>query len=158
MPGPKRGTSAGSALLLLPLVWTTACASTEPQTRGFALPPGDPTAGQLAFQELRCTACHQVDEVALPKPVADPPVPLVLGGRRLVVPNDAELVTAIIYPEHRITPMIAEKAGIEGELSRMGDYKPVMTVQQLVDLVSFLKAHYQKALGAAGNLQGPAGR
>jgi hypothetical protein len=127
----------------LVLAVTLACAQTRKSSSGFHLPDGDPQRGQQVFVDLKCNACHRVQGVDLPAPVADPPVPVVLGGVVYGVRTDGELAASIIDPSHRLAPgyRVTEVA-VGTEKSRMGDYSEAMTVRELVDLVAFLQAHY----------------
>lgn len=136
MRGPVVG-----ALVVLSTLALCGCEAPQKSAAAFHLPDGDPVRGRAAFVELRCHACHAVAGVTdLPKPVADPPLPFVLGGKSAVVRTDGEMVTAILDPSHRIT--MASPAGVQsGRLSRMGDFTEAMTVRQLIDLVAFVHAH-----------------
>jgi hypothetical protein len=119
-----------------------ACAAQHKSASGFRLPDGDARKGREAFIELRCHACHSVDGVELPAPVAEPPVPVVLGGSLTRVPTDGELVTAIVHPSHGLAPRFVRTEVQAGSLSRMGDFGEAMTVRQLVDIVAFLHSRY----------------
>jgi hypothetical protein len=91
---------------------------------------------------MRCHACHEVVGAELPNPVAEPQVPVRLGGVVPAYRTDGELVTAIINPSHRITGGQDKRLVTSGGLSRMGDFGEVMTVRELVDLVAFLQSRY----------------
>jgi hypothetical protein len=65
--------------------------------------------------------------VEIPPPVADPPLPVSLGGTVPRPRNDGELVTSIINPSHRITYGHAPELVKSGGESRMADYSEVMT-------------------------------
>ena len=107
------------------------------------LPPGDAARGQAAFVKLRCHSCHRVQGVRLPSPVASPPVPITLGEAPSSY-TDAYLVTSIIAPSHNITRSeLGESVASKG-VSRMGDFTSVMTVRQLVDIVTFLRKHARR--------------
>lgn len=128
---------AVGALLLV------ACQAGPKSALGFRLPDGDVEAGQVAFVALQCNSCHRVEGVeGLPEPVADPPVPLMLGGEEPYQRTDGELVTAIISPSHRLATSHPDARSGEGSQSRMGDFSEAMTVRQLIDVVAFLHAHY----------------
>lgn len=100
------------------------------------LPQGDPGAGRQAFITLRCTGCHRVSgDPELPAPVAAEGGPVL--GDRATIHTPGSLATAIVAPSHTIAPGGA--AWREGELSRMGEYASIMTIQQLADLVSYLE-------------------
>src|SRR3989304_4554260 len=115
----------------------------EKSPSGFRLPEGDAQAGQAAFLELQCTACHQVRGMDLPGPVADPTVPVALGGTVDYQPTDGRFVTSIINPSHKLAPGYPKELIKSGGISRMPDYSDVMTVRQLVDLVAFLHSRYK---------------
>jgi hypothetical protein len=95
------------------------------------------------FLEMKCNACHTVKGLDLPPPVADPPVPVPLGGVVDYQPTDGRFVTAIIYPAHKIAPGLPEELVKSGDGSRMADYGDFLTVRQLVDLVAFLHTRYE---------------
>jgi hypothetical protein len=134
---------AWSAVILLGAFAATSCGPAHKSSAGFHLPDGDPLAGKAAFVELKCNACHRVAGVDLPGPVADPAVPVVLGGRTPSTRTDGELVTAIVDPSHKLAPRGPRASLTSGSLSRMGDFSDAMTVRQLIDVVAFLQAHYE---------------
>lgn len=120
-----------------------ACAQTRKSSTGFHLPDGDVQRGKHVFVDLKCNSCHRVDGVNLPAPVADPPVPVVLGGTVLQVRTDGELAAAIIDPSHRMASGYRLAEVRAGSLSRMGNYSQQMTVRELVDLVAFLQSRFE---------------
>ena len=119
------------------------CNASPRSSAGFRLPDGDVTKGLGAFIEMRCHNCHRVAGLDLPPPVAEPPVPVVLGGEVPYAKTDGELVTSIINPSHRIAPGWKPELVQRGELSRMPDYGDIMTVRQVVDIVAFLQSRYK---------------
>lgn len=113
----------------------------NPQARGFSLPPGDADRGRAAFVSLGCPQCHTVvGEPSLQ--VAEPQLQISLGGRTTRVKTYGDLVTSIINPSHRISATGPGTTNADGT-SAMRAYNDVMTVQQLVDLVTFLQDHYE---------------
>lgn len=122
-----------------------ACQADRRSPAGFRLPEGDVGRGQAAFVDLRCNACHRVAGVALAPPIAEPPVPVILGGEVPHARTDGDLVTSIINPSHRIAPGHARELVTKGERSRMPEYSEIMTVRQMIDLVAFLQSRYQVA-------------
>ena len=119
------------------------CASPEKSPSGFRLPDGDVQAGQAAFLELQCNACHKVRGLDLPGPVAEPPVPIALGGTVDYQPTDGRFVTSVINHSHKLARGYPKQSIESGGISRMADYSDVMTVRQLVDLVAFLHSRYE---------------
>lgn len=127
------------------LILATACDSP-----GLYIPEGDAEAGREVFATLECHSCHRVLAENFPAPIADPPVPVVLGS-----PMDKKsrtyLAESILASSHSFAKPREEIIGLvilqptyedigEGGESRMGDYKDAMTVKQWVDLVAYLDA------------------
>jgi hypothetical protein len=131
----------------IPLLWLalllSSCAAPERSGSGFRLPEGDVKAGQAAFLELQCNACHKVKGLDLPGPVADPPVPVALGGTVDYQPTDGRFLTSIINPSHKLARGYPKQQVESGGISRMADYSDVMTVRQMIDLVAFLHSRYE---------------
>lgn len=102
----------------------------------FYLPQGDAVAGRLVLMQMRCTHCHAVEGDAFDPPVADPPVPVVLGPALADQPP-WRVAESIIAPNHRVAdgPDVTSLG-----LSRMGDFGGIMTVEQLTDLVAYLRS------------------
>lgn len=116
----------------------------------FALPAGDAQRGRDAFVALQCHACHSVADIERAESDVEPPIDKQLGGTVSKVKSYEDLVTSIINPSHRLAArypadMMVEIADETGK-SRMPNYNDVMTVQQLVDLVTFLRAEYRVAV------------
>jgi hypothetical protein len=88
--------------------------------------------------------------VAFAAPVADPPVPVVLGGVVSQARSDGDLVAAIIDPSYRLTGHHPTTSVRSGALSRMGDFSEAMTARQLIDLVAFLQSTYDVQPPVAG--------
>jgi hypothetical protein len=131
------------ALVVVAAFLAGACAQGRKGSAGFHLPDGDVTNGQAVFVAMKCHACHRVTGMELPPPVADPPVPVVLGGRVPQARTDGELVAAIVDPSHRLAVGYRPEAVKTGDLSRMGEFSDVMTVRELIDLVAFLQSRYE---------------
>ena len=66
-----------------------------------------------------------------------------LGGSVNYQPTDGRFVTSIINPDHKLAPGYPTENVQEDGVSRMADYRDVMTVRQLVDLVAFLHSRYE---------------
>ena len=127
-------------LVILVSILLAAC---DPQSRGFSLPPGDIDRGRATFVELGCPQCHRVvgdDQLGLENPDAQMQVDL--GGRVTRVNTYGDLVTSVINPSHRISTKGPNTNDAEGN-SSMRVYNDVMTVAQLVDLVTFLQENYE---------------
>lgn len=112
-----------------------------------ALPEGDVQRGKEAFVALSCNSCHEVGDIEKIESDQAPAIHKELGGSVTRVKSYADLVTSIINPSHRLSArfpqdMTAEIADEYGK-SRMPSYNDVMTVQQLVDIVTFLQPEYR---------------
>lgn len=113
----------------------------EPNARGFVLPDGDLERGASTFQALECDACHSVGDIAWQGGEDTAEVPL--GGTVTRVKTYGQLVTSVINPSHRIArSYLGEEVAEDGE-SKMRRYNDVMTVQQLVDVVTYLQSQYE---------------
>jgi hypothetical protein len=130
-----------SIALLSCLAALAACSPESPF--GFRLPDGDAAAGQQAFVDLRCNACHEVSGV--PIEYLEGVARISLGGKTTRIKTYGELVTSIINPSHKIAPPHRD-AGAEHRGESLMTYaylNEIMTVQQLVDLVAFLQPTYE---------------
>ena len=119
-----------------------ACDSGRYSSAGFCLPAdGNAERGRQAFVELGCPSCHGVSGVDLPRPTAQPSIPVVLGGEVHKRLSDAYLVTAMIYPSYQLAPYAKDQITSDG-ISRMPSYSDRMTVRQMIDVVAFLQSRY----------------
>ena len=66
-----------------------------------------------------------------------------LGGKVTNLRTYDDLVTAIINPSHRLAKGYAPELVSKDGKSRMTVYNDVMTVSQLIDLVTFLQGRYE---------------
>ena len=119
------------------------CTPEAKSGKGFALPEGDVQRGQETFAQLQCQACHTVSGVTFENLEAQSEEKIVaLGGAKTRVQTYGDLVTSIINPSHRFAKGYpVEQVAADGE-SKMRLYNEQMTVQQLIDLVTFLQSHY----------------
>lgn len=108
------------------------------------LPEGRASRGRTVFQEKRCTLCHVVDGVPLSSGVDQPPMRIRLGGGAgdRLVPH--EIATEIASPSRWVS--IHRPDGTREDLgpadSPMPDLARHLTVQDLADLVEFLRPAY----------------
>jgi mono/diheme cytochrome c family protein len=134
--------SLALAVLLALVFWAlpavTAAPAAEPglQKVTMMLPNGDPAAGRVAFQVLKCTTCHRVaGQADLPAPVSSNRGPS-LGPVTARKPA-GEIASSIVAPSHTLSD---GRKRAEGRLSPMGDFSQAMTVRQLSDLVAYLRS------------------
>lgn len=112
----------------------------------FRLPEGDPVAGQQAFWYLRCHACHDVRGVVTPSDTVDAiDIRVTLGGEASRIRTYEALVTAIINPSHELAASYPEEdVAIQGRSLMDSAYiNHVMTVQELIDIVAWLRPVYK---------------
>jgi sulfur-oxidizing protein SoxX len=134
-------------LLAFALLAVTACSGEGRPVRGFVLPEGDIAQGEQVFVDFNCHACHSIPGIELPKVEFTPPFILEIGGEVYRVRDYGELLTAIVNPDHIISPKyiaMLEKADREVVISPMPYYGEDMTVAELIDLVEFLHAQYTR--------------
>jgi mono/diheme cytochrome c family protein len=128
------------------IILLTACSREEP-VKGFVLPEGNAERGQEVFMAFNCHACHDVDGVELPARESEPPFVVKLGGEVVRVKDYGELLTAVVYPDHIISPnyktklVLFKKDPNQTPMPYVGD---TMTVTELTDLVAFLHAQYSR--------------
>jgi hypothetical protein len=105
-----------------------------PKGWSFSFPDGDPNTGKLLYVDLECYACHTIK---LPKEsLAARPgnVGPELTGYS-VLPK--EYLASSIIKAH---PVVAAPGyTVKDGKASMGNYNHFLTVQELVDLVAFLK-------------------
>ena len=130
------------------LVMLVACGNKEKKmAKGFVLPSGDNEKGKQAFIELKCHRCHTVAGELLPENVDPSMVKLHLGGEVYRVKTYGQLVTSVINPNHNLSKDYLagmDKEQRQGAQSPMPSMVDQMTVQQMIDIVSFLNSHYVK--------------
>ena len=69
-----------------------------------------------------------------------------LGGDVSTQKTYGDLVTSVINPSHKIARRYEQKSSAETGLSKMKNYNEVMTVQELIDLVTFLQSEYKVSI------------
>ena len=115
------------------------------EARGFRLPNGNIQKGKQAFVALHCNDCHKVAGVELPPPVSTVATNVTLGGEVTYIKSYGELVTCVINPSHELAAGFKKTLSSEsGKLSPMPEFNNVMTVQQMIDIVAFLRSTYSE--------------
>ena len=115
--------------------------SCNSQARGFALPEGDIEKGKVTYKRLACIECHSIPNIEW-KGGKDN-LKIHLGGEVTSLKTYGDLVTSVINPSHKVASFYNQKTSTEGGLSNMKNYNEIMTVQELIDLVTFLQSEYQ---------------
>jgi hypothetical protein len=128
-----------------------ACAEDAPPVEGFIMPPGDAVRGQQVFIDYKCYSCHTIPGIELPQPGFEPPFVLTIGARLHRVKTTGELLTAVVYPDHVVSPKYVsalKMAGKEADLTTMPEFGGSMSVTELIDLVAFLDQQYTRLMPA----------
>ncbi len=120
-----------------------ACSQGPSSPKGFSLPEGDKQAGETAFKKYQCLSCHTMEgfddkdvEPQLERKVR-------LGGDVTKIKTYGELVTSVINPSHKIAPAYKRGEYVDAEgHSKMQNYNDVMTVTDMVNIVTFLQPQY----------------
>ena len=110
----------------------------------FPIEWGNIAEGQATFVDLGCNQCHTVSGVELASYEGESPLTLELGGTILYAKTYADLVTAIVNPNHVVSDEYLKMLPSE-ERRGASTIMPVnhqMTVEQLIDLVIFLNSRY----------------
>ena len=129
-------------------VLLVACDQGPNTGRGLRLPEGDISSGQQSFVALGCHHCHGITGVELPS--SDPRervLMIELGGEVIRVKTYGELVTSIVNPQHIIDQKYLNAWPAEGRgdvQSPMPSFNTGMTVEQLINIVTFLDSHYER--------------
>ena len=111
--------------------------------RRLRLPKGSVENGKAAFIALKCTECHTVAGLELPKPTLAPELVVELGGPVPRLRSVGDLLTSIIHPTQSVSVKMKRPA-IGPPVSGMPAVNDVMTVTQMVDLVRFLQPRYSE--------------
>jgi Cytochrome c len=106
-----------------------------PEGWRFLWPQGDPIKGRQVFVKLECDSCHAVKGEQFPAPSSDIGPELSMMGP---LHEAAYFAEAIINPN----AVIEKGKGYEAAdgSSKMPSYNDLITVQELIDLVAYLKS------------------
>lgn len=134
-------------LFVVSLSVLAACSEDPMPVRGFMLPEGDVAQGEQVFVDFNCHGCHTIPDVDFPETEFEPPFILEIGGEVYRVKTYGELLTAVVNPDHIISPKyiaMLENAERGVVISPMPYYGEEMTVAELIDVVTFLHAQYKR--------------
>jgi len=112
--------------------------------KGFNLPEGNSDEGKQVLVKYQCLACHTIKGLEPSADVVDnPEFSVRLGGKSTKVKTYADLLTSVINPSHKFAKGYKLDAIQTDGVSKMVIYNDVMTVTELVNLVTFLQANYK---------------
>jgi len=132
-------------------ILSTACSEYPPPVEGFVMPRGDAVRGKQVFIDVKCYACHDIAGIEFPQREFEPPLVLTIGARLHRVKTSGELLTAVIYPDHVISPKYVsalKMAGKAADLTPMPNVGGLMSVTDLIDLIEFLDQQYSRLMPA----------
>jgi mono/diheme cytochrome c family protein len=117
-------------------------------------PAGDPRKGRETFVRFECYSCHAVQGEQLPAP-----------GPRETLGPELSRMGPLHEPEYFVEAIVNPSAAIEAGQgyeaadgsSKMPSYNESMTVQELVDLVAYLRALSPPGPAPARSTPGGAG-
>jgi mono/diheme cytochrome c family protein len=114
----------------------SAAGPSVPEGWTFSLPDGDAAQGEAAFMKMRCFTCH----VSRAKVPDAPTVAMgkgpTLGHGYAKLPK--EYLAESIIRAHKV--VVAPGYEMRGDAAGMGNYNYFMTVEELIDLVAYLRA------------------
>ncbi|MBM7457154.1 mono/diheme cytochrome c family protein [Oceanisphaera litoralis] len=127
-------------LFIVPLL-ALGLSGCDPSAKGFSLPPGDIAQGEQVFKDMQCLSCHTME--GYERPEGDWELSVALGGQVKSLKTYGELVTSVINPSHRLAKVTdMSTIQVDGK-SVMPVYNNLMTVSELIDLVTFLESKYE---------------
>ena len=132
------------AVFTLASVGLFSCDLGPESPRGFSLPEGNSEEGKRVFVMYQCLACHRINGLEPPANVVDnPKFSVLLGGKSVKVKTYADLLTSVINPSHKFARGYKlDDIQVDG-ISKMTNYNDVMTVSELINLVTFLQSNYE---------------
>ena len=126
---------AGPAgVVLLVIMMVQSCG----QSRGFALPAGDISAGKAVFLKFNCNQCHSTTTIDFGG--TEDNLHVALGGEVGRIKSYGQLVTSVINPGHKIAFGFGDEVTDENQ---MRNFNHELTVQEMVDLVTYLQSEYE---------------
>lgn len=130
-------------LLIFLILGLQTCTPSPESPVGFSLPQGDAIEGEKVFMKYQCLACHNLQgfDYEMVNKEFEPPVKLGITSTR--VRTYAELVTSVINPSHKLANNYRLDLIQEDGVSKMLTFNDVMTVTELVNLVTFLQPKYK---------------
>ncbi len=111
--------------------------------RGFSFPKGDSNQGTLVIAKYQCLSCHQIKDLDKGNVIDNPELNIPLGGKSTKVKTYAELVTSVINPSHKIVKSYPKDSYSTDGKSKMKNFNEEMTINELINLVTYLETKYE---------------
>lgn len=109
----------------------------------FSFPAGDVERGEKVFLAMDCLACHTLegyDSEEIPRELENP---IILANILKATKTYGELVASVVNPSHKVSSGYRSEGLQDGvESAPVRNYNDVLTVAELIDLISFLEQHY----------------
>ena len=105
-----------------------------PQGWKFTFPDGDPKAGKTVFMNMQCYSCHAIQ---LPRESLAAPAGRVGPDLTGYFALPKEYLAESIIKAHTI--VAAPGYTVKEGKAAMGNYNHFMTIQEMIDIVAFLK-------------------
>ena len=131
-----RGVLIGTLLITSGISQNTARTPEQYSARPSYLTMGDAAAGRRAYLALKCNTCH----IIAGEPISGNSTRLTGPqlGKSVALQSPGQIADSIVAPRHAISKRAGPWQRSPG--SNMGDYAHIMTVQQLIDLVAYLRS------------------
>lgn len=135
-------------ILVLSILLTFALIACNPgpdSPKGFSLPAGDIAKGEQVFMKYKCLGCHTLEGFEDQSIIKEFDAPIPLGTTSSLVTTYGQLVTSVINPSHKLAPRAIKLESVVNQdgTSKMRVFNDVMTVSELIDLVTFLQPKYK---------------
>ena len=101
------------------------------------------SCNEKLFDDLQCLACHVMegkDRSGINEEIESP---VVLGGKVAINKTYAELLTSVINPSHKISQNLDPSRVQKDGKSLMRNYNDIISVTELINLVTFLQTQYE---------------
>ncbi|MGF1727577.1 cytochrome C [Photobacterium nomapromontoriensis] len=131
-------------LIIFAVALLSGCDAPERgNTSSFTLPEGNAAHGAELLVKFQCLSCHALEGFERPDVLDESDISIALGGKVTRLKTYQELVMSIINPSHRIAHGYDPQIIVRSGSSIMPNYNDVMTVTDLIDLVTFLEGQYE---------------
>jgi hypothetical protein len=131
------------AIFTFVVIGLISCDLGPESPRGFSLPQGNIEDGKRVLIMYQCLACHRLNGLEPPADLVDnPDISVLLGGESVKIKTYADLLTSVINPSHKFARGYKLDDVQIDRVSKMTNYNDVMTVTELINLVTFLQSNY----------------
>ncbi|MDX1409305.1 MAG: c-type cytochrome [Saprospiraceae bacterium] len=133
----------GAGLLGALAVVGTIGSGCNNKVHGFVLPEGEALLGEMVFIDMHCNQCHSIADIDWAGSEENGDVHVKLGGEVTRIKSYGQLLTSVVHPSHKIASGYKDIGVNRFGQSKMKNYNDIMSVQQLIDLVTYLQDQYE---------------